>query len=157
MTDLYFAYGSNMSLAQMAERCPASPRVGIGRLDGYRLVFPRFSTKRNCGAASVEPCGAAHVWGVLYRMDPADLSALDRHEGCDPRRAPHLNNYNRRQVQVLKNGTSAVECLTYIATPQPGLFSPSAHYHSLIHSGALENGIPADYVETLLRIPVLST
>lgn len=36
---LYCAYGSNMSLDQMAYRCPKSKVVGNGKLYGWKLVF----------------------------------------------------------------------------------------------------------------------
>ena len=36
---LYFAYGSNCNLGQMARRCPAAKKVGPVTLDGYRLTF----------------------------------------------------------------------------------------------------------------------
>ena len=156
MTSFYFAYGSNMSLAQMRERCPSSVRIGIGRLDGHRLVFPRLSTKRQCGAASVESCPDQHVWGVIYEMDPADFVSLDGHEGYDPRRTPERNNYNRKRLLVLRDGLEPLDCLTYIATAQSGAFLPSAHYHGLIHSGAVENGLPMEYVEKLAQIKLLT-
>ena len=155
MAVLYFAYGSNMSLAQMRQRCPASPAVGIGLLDGYRLVFPRYSAKRKCGAASIEPHPSEEVWGVIYDMDPADLNALDRHEGYDPQRAAHLNSYNRHNVRVLRDGAGESECLTYVATVQPGTFHPSAHYHGLICAGAVENGLPQSYIQKLREITTL--
>ena len=34
---LYFAYGSNINLEQMAVRCPAAQVVGPAVLDGYEL------------------------------------------------------------------------------------------------------------------------
>ena len=36
---LYFAYGSNINLEQMAVRCPAAQVVGPAVLDGYELLF----------------------------------------------------------------------------------------------------------------------
>ena len=36
---LYFAYGSNINLEQMAIRCPAAQVVGPAVLDGYELLF----------------------------------------------------------------------------------------------------------------------
>ena len=36
---LYFAYGSNMNLNQMAFRCPDAEVVESVRLEGYRLAF----------------------------------------------------------------------------------------------------------------------
>jgi gamma-glutamylcyclotransferase len=157
LTSLYFAYGSNMSLAQMRERCPSSVRVGIGRLDGYRLVFPRFSTKRKCGAASVEPSPGDQVWGVIYNMHADDLIALDGHEGCLPEREPHLNNYNRKLVEIARDDSVIVPCITYIATPQHGSYQPSLHYHGLIVTGARENGLPDWYVQRLKEIELLSS
>ena len=38
---LYFAYGSNINLEQMAVRCPAAQVVGPAVLDGYELLFRR--------------------------------------------------------------------------------------------------------------------
>lgn len=38
---LYFAYGSNINLEQMAVRCPAAQVVGPAVLDGYELLVPR--------------------------------------------------------------------------------------------------------------------
>ena len=36
---LYFAYGSNIDLEQMARRCPAAQVVGPGILENYELAF----------------------------------------------------------------------------------------------------------------------
>jgi len=36
---LYFAYGSNINLEQMAVRCPAATPVCPVALDNYRLAF----------------------------------------------------------------------------------------------------------------------
>ena len=36
---LYFAYGSNINLQQMEQRCPAARPVGPVILDGYELRF----------------------------------------------------------------------------------------------------------------------
>jgi hypothetical protein len=52
---LCFAYGSNMDLAQMRERCPSTRFAFIAKLPDHRLVFPRKSKCRCCGVASVKP------------------------------------------------------------------------------------------------------
>jgi len=36
---LYIAYGSNLHLEQMAQRCPTAEVVGAGRMEGYDLRF----------------------------------------------------------------------------------------------------------------------
>ena len=35
----YLAYGSNLNVEQMTNRCPGAKRVGSFYLNGYRLVF----------------------------------------------------------------------------------------------------------------------
>ena len=39
MSKYYIAYGSNMNLKQMAERCPTAERIGIGKVKNYELQF----------------------------------------------------------------------------------------------------------------------
>ena len=50
---LYFAYGSNINLEQMAVRCPAAQVVGPAVLDGYELLFR--GNRRGTGVATIEP------------------------------------------------------------------------------------------------------
>ena len=44
---LYFAYGSNINLDQMAVRCPAATVVGPVVLDNYELLFR--GNRSGCG------------------------------------------------------------------------------------------------------------
>ena len=151
MTVNYFAYGSNMSLAQMRERCPEHERVGIALLPDHALCFPRSSPVRLCGVAGIEERSGSEVWGVVYRLNEKDLTALDRREGCDPARAFHENRYNRHKVTVLLNGNRSrpLPCLTYLARPEPGEHVPSTDYMGRIIVGAEENNLPADYLKML--------
>ena len=36
---LYIAYGSNLNLPQMANRCPTAEVVGTSEVKGYELLF----------------------------------------------------------------------------------------------------------------------
>ena len=148
---LYFAYGSNMSRTQMAQRCPDHECLGIAVLKDHALCFPRHSPIRNCGVAGLEEKPGAEVWGVVYRLHDADLAALDRREGYDPAKPAHVNRYNRRTVCVLMDG-GMQECLTYFAREEPGHHVPSTDYMQAILTGAEENGLPADYVAALRMI-----
>ena len=53
MERLYFAYGSNINLEQMADRCPAAEVVGTAVLDGYELLFR--GKRSGYGVATIEP------------------------------------------------------------------------------------------------------
>ncbi|KAF4999658.1 hypothetical protein FGRMN_2307 [Fusarium graminum] len=73
---LYFAYGSNLCLAQMARRCPNSVFKGKATLDGYRWQI------NERGVANVVPAGSGHsVEGLIYTISPKDQRTLDRNEG----------------------------------------------------------------------------
>ena len=148
---LYFAYGSNMWREQMRQRCPEHELIGAAVLKDHALCFPRFSTIRQCGVAGIMEKPGAEVWGVLYRLNARDLATLDKREGYDPASPPHLNRYDRRTIRVLSNGDT-LDCLTYIARPEPGTHIPSVEYMSAIITGAEEHGLPAEYVTALKLI-----
>jgi len=156
MAHLYFAYGSNMSLRQMQQRCPESTRLGIGHLPDHRLAFPRFSKNRQCGVAGIEAHADSAVWGVIYELSAANWDCLDRFEGYHPERHPDLNNYNRISVtihvELPQRGT--IDCMTYVATRQGIHFPPDDAYHGTMLQGAMENGLPETYIERLKTIRV---
>ena len=72
---LYFAYGSNMHLTQMADRCPGSIFKGKGRLLGYRWQI------NERGVANIVESRNDYVEGVIYEIDQGDRRRLDRNEG----------------------------------------------------------------------------
>lgn len=73
MPRFYFAYGSNLSLEQMQDRCPGSKPVRSHRLPGFRLVMR--------GVANVEPDAGAEVHGAIYAITDSDERVLDGYEG----------------------------------------------------------------------------
>ena len=76
---LYFSYGSNMNLNQMAFRCPNAEVVESVRLEGYRLAF-RTNGGGN-GVATILPEEGSYVDGVLWRISERDEQHLDHYEG----------------------------------------------------------------------------
>ena len=147
----YFAYGSNMWRTQMRERCPDHELIGKAVLPGYALCFPRSSPIRNCGVAGIVETPEAQVWGVVYRLHDEDLAALDKREGFDPRKPAHVNRYNRKTVRVLMDGET-LDCLTYLARKEPGQHLPNDEYMAAIITGAVENGLPEEYIRQLRSI-----
>ena len=76
---LYFAYGSNINLEQMAVRCPAAQVVGPAVLDGYELLFR--GNRRGTGVATIEPLAGSQVHGLLWMLTPECERSLDVYEG----------------------------------------------------------------------------
>ena len=63
---LYFAYGSNINLDQMAHRCPAAEVVGPVVLENYRLLFR--GNRRGRGVATIVPHKGQMVHGLLWNV-----------------------------------------------------------------------------------------
>lgn len=145
----YFAYGSNMSDEQIQERCPSHRFVCVAELRGYRLAFTRYSQKRRCGVADVVPAPGSSVWGVVFEMSDADMSALDVHEGVNAKPPAYV----RKDVQVLASDGTALDSVTYeVFAKAPEPYPPSAQYLGLITAGARKWGLPDFYQARLAAI-----
>lgn len=134
---LYFAYGSNMHPAQMAERCPGSRPAGPAALPGWRIFF----NTRGSAAILRDPDAVVH--GVLWRVDAAHVTRLDRFEGV------RWGNYHRRQVRVRGAAADEIAALTYIgARRYPG--RPRVNYIlTAVLPGAEAFGLPEPYLAEL--------
>ena len=86
----YFAYGSNLSIAQMRARCPSAVREAKATLPGYRLVFSGYSHGWNSPVASLVRDRRSVVPGLLYTLSADDLLVLDRFEGQSYERVSRL-------------------------------------------------------------------
>ena len=155
MNSCYFAYGSNMSESQMKKRCPNYKKFGIAKLENYELTFPRKSPTRGCGVSSVDRKDGKEVWGVVYELNEDDFASLDEEEGYRQTRAPNENSYNREQIKVsVKGMKDPLECWTYIAVREVGLFKPNKKYMDAILTGARENHLPEFYISDLEVIQI---
>jgi gamma-glutamylcyclotransferase (GGCT)/AIG2-like uncharacterized protein YtfP len=74
---LYFAYGANMDLATMAQRCPASRVLGLARLPRHRFII------NADGYSTVLRDARMEVHGVLWNLALGDVRSLDRFEEVD--------------------------------------------------------------------------
>jgi gamma-glutamylcyclotransferase (GGCT)/AIG2-like uncharacterized protein YtfP len=134
---LHFAYGSNMSRMLMHRRCPTAAPIGSARLDGWRFIITRD------GYASVVPGPGETVQGILWRLKPRDLAAVNAYESLDS------GLYRRRMLPVTWGG-QRVAALVYVARerrvgrPRPG-------YQELVVQAAREWEMPDDYVRALQR------
>lgn len=127
---LYFAYGSNINLEQMAYRCPDAQTVGPVTLEGWELLF------RGSGVATIGPKDGAVVHGLLWQLTPDCERALDRYEG-------YPNLYDKRMVAVRDGLGRSLSVMAYIMTERyraPAV--PPASYYQGIQEGYRQNGLP---------------
>jgi hypothetical protein len=148
----YFAYGSNMQTATLCGRRGVEVlRALPARVVGWRLVFdkpPLFPTGESTATIVAE--AGAHVLGVLYEVTPAALERIEVTEGV------LLGNYTRVEVAAESPGSPAISVAAATLTcdrHDPAL-RPSDRYLAFVIAGALEHGLPAEYVEWLRAVPV---
>jgi len=109
---IYFAYGANMERAAMRRRCGAAVPLGPAVLRGWRYVIAQ-------GYGSVAPAPGMHVFGVLWRLTPRDLAALNAFESLDSGRY-------RRAMLAVESGGARRRARVYVGRqggrrrPMPG-------------------------------------
>ncbi|KDQ20148.1 hypothetical protein BOTBODRAFT_27561 [Botryobasidium botryosum FD-172 SS1] len=144
---LYFAYGSNLWLAQMKKRCPDSALVGMAILPAHRWVI---SIR---GFANVLPADPeTSVYGLVYTLSPSDEEKLDGFEGVAAGR------YNKFTLDVhLTTGTEdsptrgrEIKCLVYI-DPRSQTGPPRHEYIGRINRGLEDAKLPESWVEKNIR------
>ncbi len=134
---VYFAYGSNLDRARLAERVGHVHGGMVARLDGHRFTYGKLSRIDGLGRADVVPDDAACVWGVAYHLEADGLDRLDRFE----------KGYARKRVCVVsREDGRVIEAITYVAlAPVEGLAPPDA-YREIIRRGAASWGLDAAYI-----------
>ena len=75
----YFAYGSNLCVRQMAQRCPDASDPRRATLSDHDWLI------NDRGVATVERFAGAEVHGVIWQLSDHDLATLDSAEGVPVR------------------------------------------------------------------------
>lgn len=143
MSDLYFAYGSNLKWTWLVERVPSAARRGIAHADGVRVVIDKLG-RDGTGKANLAAHPGGRAWGFLYRLDADGWRRLDGFEG----------GYARLSIDVTDEAGAAVSAQTYRAIEPIAGLAALEGYRALIVEGAREHGLPDAYVAQLLALPV---
>ena len=139
-TRLYMAYGSNMNLEQMADRCRTAEVVGKGILKNYELLF---RGARHGAVATVEPREGSSVPVVLWEIGAWDEVALDCYEGY-----PRL--YGKQMMEVEVDG-KCQRVMAYVMTPGREFGIPSEHYAEIIREGYRSAGFDVGILEDAIQ------
>ena len=142
---LYAAYGSNMDPAQMAERCPHSPRRASGWLEGWRLAFGGEDIGWAGAMATVVEDADERVFVVLYELSAADEASLDQWDGVS------LGYYRKAKVRVTTVDGEVLAWLYVLNAYEGGL--PAARYLGIMADAAELAGAPEEYVTSLRKRP----
>ncbi|MEP7056031.1 MAG: gamma-glutamylcyclotransferase [Actinomycetota bacterium] len=142
---LYAAYGTNMDAEQMLGRCPHSPAVGTGWLDGWRVTFGGEEMGWEGAIATLAEEPGGQVFVVLYDVNKEDERSLDEIEMY----ASGVYSKITFRVATLDGEVLA---WTYVLNSYEGGL-PSARYVGLMAEAAEKAGAPDDYVQDLRRRP----
>ena len=135
----YVAYGSNLNLPQMKQRCPTAKVVGTSEIEGYELIFRGSKT----GAyATIEPCEGSTVPVMIWAVKPKDELALDRYEG-------YPRFYDKEAMDLVVNGKT-VCAFVYVMTEGLLLGIPSDSYLNTIEEGYETAGFDTAVLEKAL-------
>ncbi|MDX1756020.1 MAG: gamma-glutamylcyclotransferase family protein [Marinobacter sp.] len=145
---LCFAYGSNMSRARLQARLASVRFVTVASLPGHRLNFHKVGCdgSAKCDAEATGRAGDC-VIGVVYEIDEADKSVLDRIEGLGV-------GYRDKTVEVLTAQGDTLTATLYVATRVDPALKPYSWYRHHVLVGAREHGLPSAYIARIEAVAV---
>lgn len=146
MSKYYLAYGSNLSMAQMAQRCPDAVYIGSAEIPDYQLLF---KGSQSGSYLTVEPKSGSSVPVLVWKISDRDESRLDHYEGC-----PTFYYKTTMQVEVhsLLDGSSLgrLDALIYIMHEERQRGCPTLHYYDVCLEGYQRFGFDSRVLEKAL-------
>jgi len=146
MSIAYFAYGSNMASQRLWRRLPGARHVEVGILRGHQLSF-RKNDSGLSGKCDIELTDnhRDEVIGVVYEISIDDKKTLDRIEGLG-------TGYDEKIVQITTLSGNLLSSVTYFAIDIDHSLIPYHWYKQHVLRGAIEHGLPADYINKIESI-----
>jgi hypothetical protein len=145
---LYFAYGSNMSPAQMNQRLGGYAyfsKVGPALLHDYQLTMERNRPNATNGVANIRPVEGGIVKGYVWEIDSVGIEILDDYEGYYGDNDP--STVYSKKVMEVSLGDTIVDAIVYLMLPQHGSRQPTGAYRGRIAKGYNHSGYPVDRLD----------
>jgi len=136
----YIAYGSNLSVEQMAYRCPDARIAGQAVLTGWELLFR--------GCATIAPNSKKNTAVLVWEISERDEKNLDTYEG--------FPTYYRKEdlnIELLREGAEPemVTAMVYIMENDFGRRAPSPYYYKVLKDGYKAFKFPMHILEDALK------
>jgi len=148
-TRLYFAYGSNLNLEMINQKCTKPRILGIAKLAGHKLGFYEHSVIWDGAVETVVPDTQSEVWGALYQLESYAWEQLDN---CEDVRLDGSGEYFHYPVEVLDEQNELQDASMYKKARLGEAKQPSTEYLNIIIQGAKEQGLPENYIAILQNI-----
>ena len=142
----YLAYGSNLSMGQMAQRCPDAVYVGTADIPDYQLLF---KGSQSGSYLTIEPKAGCTVPVLVWKISKRDERNLDRYEGCP-------SFYYKRLLPVsihsLLSDSEVIQAdaIVYIMHEERPLGMPTLHYYDICLEGYYRFGFNSKVLENAL-------
>lgn len=146
MEKYYLAYGSNLSVAQMAQRCPDAVYVGTAEIENYQLLF---KGSKSGSYLTIEPKDGSRVPVLVWKISGRDEMYLDRYEGCP-------TFYYKKEMAVEMKGIykcedlGKVEAIVYIMHEDRPLGCPTKYYYDTCLEGYCRFGFEQTVLQQAL-------
>lgn len=136
----YIAYGSNLSVGQMACRCPDAKVIGTAVIEDYALLFRQFAT--------IEPRQGKRVPVLVWEISPEDEKSLDRYEG-------YPSFYYKKELTLPvritgKEETRELTAMVYIMDERRRPACPTGYYYKVLADGYEDFGFDKAILEQAL-------
>lgn len=148
-TRLYFAYGFNLNLEKMNEKCTKPRVLGIARLPGHKIGFFEHSVVWDGAVETVVPDSQSEVWGVIYQLESY---AWDQLDNCEDARLDGTGEYFHYPIEVIDMQNKPRDISMYKKARLGVAKLPSTEYLNIIIQGAKEQGLPESYIASLQSI-----
>lgn len=148
-TRLYFAYGFNLNVEKMSQKCTKPCILGVARLADHKIGFYEHSVVWDGAVETLIPDTQSEVWGVLYQLESYAWEQLDNAEDA---RLDGTGEYFHYPIEVLDDQNNIRHASMYKKARLGEPKQPSTEYLDIIIQGAKEHQLPEDYITTLQNI-----
>lgn len=132
---IYLAYGSNMSIEQMASRCPDAKMLKVMQLSGFKLEF---KGENNRAYATIVEDVNSEIPVMLWEITAKDEASLDQYED-------YPNFYGKKYIAL-----EGMNVMYYYMQPQYSYEIPSRSYYQIIESAYKKWGLDTSILANAL-------
>lgn len=144
---LYIAYGSNLNIEQMSQRCPGATVLGTAEIPNYQLLF---KGSLSGSYLTIEPKANAKVPVAVWEVSDRHERALDLYEGF-----PNFY-YKQEMVLPITNAKTGKiqrrKVFVYIMHEERPIGIPSQFYVDTCVEGYEAFGFDLGFLEKALEI-----
>lgn len=135
---LYIAYGSDMNLKEMSDRCPKSQVYGKYELDNYKMTF------KGHGHANLEEEKGETLPILIWKITAECESELDKYNN-------YPKYYTKKELPLKIDG-KILKALVYIMTKEKDIMKkePSQEYLNTIRQGYIDNKLDSKILDGYL-------